>query len=491
MADSNNVAKKLKDEIDSGFELFREYKKVSDKFVSDMNKEINKIGLKLDKNTSLTERKKKVMKYLEKLDKDFRNFGINKSLKLFNPIKKYDAFSRPLHIVDANGKKKERYDLYINVLEIIKNMISYEKSFIKYKKEQRAKKTKILRNIHKLQGLLSENKSSDKEFNKIYSKKLKIGTKTYTLKHLLGHLEAGEITDSVNDMNVNTYKKLQFFLNRQEKLVNKIKLKRESQKDKKNIFRETEKLFNIKQAIIKIYEHVLKGANIPPKIENVIKILDKQKLTGKEGEKYKELKENYKKIVKEIERLKKESKVSNVSDSSSSNKASSADSNTSNADSDTSSSNNGFQEPKNNLRKQKKRKEKRIKELKDEIEAIDKEFKQFENENIVYNHLLEEFEKALQKSILSFYEKKMKFQGLQENEIIGKNGNDYYFLIDGIEKLLNLKREIPQLQTWIESRRKIKTDLLNKLEELGDAIESKQLRMFKIKKELKELENSK
>ena len=47
MANSNNVAKKLKDEIDSGFELFREYKKVSDKFVSDMNKEIN---VKLSEN---------------------------------------------------------------------------------------------------------------------------------------------------------------------------------------------------------------------------------------------------------------------------------------------------------------------------------------------------------------------------------------------------------------------------------------------------------
>ena len=270
-------------------------------------------------------------------------------------------------------------------------------------------------------------------------------------------------------MNVNTYKALQLFLNRQEKLVNKIKLKRESQKDKKNIFRETEKLFNIKQAIIKMYELVLKGANIPTKIEGVIIILDQQNLKGKEGEKYKELKENYKKIVKEIKRLKKESKVSNVPESSSSNKASNDDSDTSSDDNG--NSNNGFQEPKS----QKKQRERELKRKRENLEAAKKEIEKLNIKLKAFQNQIDKNLEVFINDIENFYKAGKKFTGLDKASLVETEGNKSFVLVDGLNALLALTGQSKKVQEWINEFNNKQEDLNNLIGEIIEEIEQKDL----------------
>jgi len=453
MANSNNVAKKLEDQIDSGFELFKEYKKVSDGFVREMNTQIDKIGIKFGKKTSLTEKKKTVMNFLKEIEKSFMTYSKNET----DYLMKYDL-SSPLPNLDANGKKKALYDLYSNALDIIKIMMLYEKSFIKYKREQRAKKTKILRNINKLQELFKNSDTfNDKALKKIYSKKLKIGSKIYTLKHLLGHLEAGEISDSVNnlDRTINTFKTLQLFLNREEMMVSKIK----AQKVKKNPFRETQKLYEIEQAIIKIYENKLIGAPVPTDIKEVIKKLTKQDLSVSVKAKFEKLKKDFKKVVSEINKLQKESNVKpNVKPS---------DDNNNQA---------GFQLPRNQL----KAKRRELRKKPEELEAAEKEMEKLSIEYKKLQNQLKKNYEIFTNSILGFYKKGMKFKGLAKDDIIEIKGREIYFKNDGIDAILNLKDQDKEVQEWIDESKKQKEKLENWVGETLEEIEEKDLEIARL-----------
>jgi hypothetical protein len=460
MANSKNVPKKLEDEIDSGFKLFEEYKEASDEFVRHMNEEIDKIGIKFGKKTSLTEKKKTVMNFLKEIEKSFMTFSANKTDEHFNYLMKYDLFS-PLPNLDPNGKKKALYDLYSNALDIIKSMMLYERSFIEYKREQRAKKTKILNNIHKLQELFKNSDAfTDKALEKIYSKKLKIGSKIYTLKHLLGHLEAGEISDSVNnfDHSLKYFKTLQLFLNREEKMVSRIK----ALKVKENPIRQEEKLFKIRQAIIKIYENRLVGAPVPSDIKEVIKILNKQTLTDPVKVKFEKLKKDHKTLVSKINKLQKESNIKpnvkpNVTPNEVNNQA-------------------GFQLPTSQLKATRKK----LRKNTEEIQVAEKEMEVLHIKHMAIRDQLEKNFIIFKKNLLGFHNAGMQFKGLNPNDYIEIKGRKIYFKHDGIDKILNLKKQAPKVQEWIDESKKNKEDLENLAGEILEEIEEKDLEIARL-----------
>jgi hypothetical protein len=460
MANSKDVVKKLIDEIDSGFELFKEYKEVSDRFVRDMNEKIDKIGIKFGKKTSLTEKKKTVMNFLKQIEKSFMTFSANKTDEHFNYLMKYDLFS-PLANLDPNGKKKALYDLYSNALDIIKSMMLYERSFIKYKREQRAKKTKILNNIHKLQDLFKNSEAfTDEALKKIYSKKLKIGSKIYTLKHLLGHLEAGKISDSVNnfDHSLNTFKTLGLFLNREEKMVSRIK----ALKVKENPIREKEKLFKIRQAIIKIYENKLVGAPVPSDIEDVIKKLNKQTLPDSVKVKFEKLKKDHKILVSKINKLQKESNVKpnvkpNVTLSEVNNQA-------------------GFQVPTSQL----KAKRKKLRKNTEELQAAEKEMEKLQYKLKALQNQLDKNLENFKRSIVGFYEAGKMFEGLDKDSLIETSGNEILFKRSGLAALLNLTGQEEIVQKWINKFNEQQEALENLKEPIIEEIEQKDLEIARL-----------
>jgi hypothetical protein len=289
MADIKKLVAEFKKQTNLGFELFKEYKKKSEEFVSHMNKEINKIGLKLDKNTSLTQKKNELVKFLKELDESFRTFSTKKTDEYMNFTKnkkKYDLFSR-LPNLPPNEEKKALYDLYINALDISKKIMQHEKEFIKYKRDKRKDKQKIHDKLLELQLELTQKKIPYKELKKLFKeineKKEKIGDKTYTVKDIKEHLKSGSISNYANNKkNINEFKNLGKFIKREEEMIDRIKELREAIKiadmNKKLLKKQDDKKFklikkatDIKIRIVKLYETKHKGANIPPKIEDIIK----------------------------------------------------------------------------------------------------------------------------------------------------------------------------------------------------------------------------
>jgi hypothetical protein len=314
-ANSNQVKEEIKEFekiISEGIELFNEYKQVSKGFVHFMNEEIAKTGLKFKKNDTLLSRKEKVEELYRDAKKSFYNTSKNK-----NYLSKYDFFSPQFINLDEAQKKQKLYDIYSNLQSIIKNMIMYEKEFIKYKKQKRKEKVVILKKILEKEQMFKEVFPED-EFKDILKKIISI--KSYQI--LLDHLRAGSISNTVNDPtnNVETYKELQHFLKREKKMteetkqiINAIKNTQIKEKIKKatnkklsnrkenNKDKLMKKLFKAKEEIIKIYKKKLVGADLPPNIKDVIKILKKQELPKNNKDKLMELEKEYNELFKKIQ----------------------------------------------------------------------------------------------------------------------------------------------------------------------------------------------
>lgn len=304
MADNSDVKKLVKefqDTINLGFKLFEEYKKKSEKFVESMENEISEIKFLFKNTNSLSLKKEKINIFMIELGK-----------KITNP-----AFR------EKNNNLKELSNSFIRFKEIVKKIIQHEKDFIKYKREKRKDKEKIYDRILELQAVLALKLSPNdykKLLKEINKKEHKIGNKTYTLKHLIGHLKAGSISDAVNNKNnVNKYKTLDRFIRKEKNMIEgikvlretmkiadknkKIKSKKENQKDNQKL-KLLEKLSEIKQKIIKIYEAKFVGLDIPPKIEDVIQKLKKQSTFPDElKEKIKILEKTFNEIVSEYKKL--------------------------------------------------------------------------------------------------------------------------------------------------------------------------------------------
>jgi hypothetical protein len=293
--------KEFQDTINLGFKLFEEYKKKSEKFVESMENEISEIKFLFENTNSLSLKKEKLDFFMGELGK-----------KITNP-----AFR------EKNNDLKQLSNGLLGFKEISKKMIQHEKDFIKYKREKRKDKVKIYDRILELQAVLTQELSPNdykKLLKEISGKEHKIGNKTYTLKHLIGHLKAGSISDAVNNKNnVNKYKTLDRFIRKEKNMIKgikvlkgailiadknkKIKSKKENQKDNQKL-KLLEKLSEIKQKIIKIYEAKFVGLNIPPKIEDVIQKLKKQSTFPDElKENIKILEKTFNELVSEYKKL--------------------------------------------------------------------------------------------------------------------------------------------------------------------------------------------
>jgi len=295
MSNSEELVRELQKAINSGFKLFEEYKKKSEEFVKSMEEEISEIKFLFENTNSLSLKKEKLNFFMVQLGKKITNPDLREN---------------------NNDLKKLSKDL-IRLKEIAKKMIQHEKDFIKYKREKRKDKEKIYDRILELQAILAQNLSPNdykKLLKEINGKEHKIRNKTYTLKHLIGHLKAGSISDAVNNKNnVNEYKTLDRFIRKEKNMIEGIKVLRKTikmaDKNKKIKSRKEnqklkllEKLSNIKQKIIKLYEKKLVGAPLPPKFKNVIEILNKQTLSNNDKSKLEKLKKIFTKLVSELKK---------------------------------------------------------------------------------------------------------------------------------------------------------------------------------------------
>jgi hypothetical protein len=300
-SDVKKLVKEFQDTINLGFKLFEEYKKKSEKFVESMENEISEIKFLFENTNSLSLKKEKINFFMAELEK-----------KITNP-----AFR------EKNNDLKQLSEGLLGFEEIAKKMIQHEKDFIKYKREKRKDKEKIYDRILELQAILAKNLSPNdykKLLKEISGKEHKIWNKTYTLKHLIGHLKAGSISDYVNNKkNINEYKTLDRFIRREKNMIEgikvlretikiadknkKIKSKKENQKDNRKL-KLLEKLSEIKQKIIKIYEAKFVGLTIPPKFVDVIQKLKKQSTFPDElKEKIKVLEKTFNELVSEYKKL--------------------------------------------------------------------------------------------------------------------------------------------------------------------------------------------
>lgn len=151
---------------------------------------------------------------------------------------------------------------------------------------------------------------------RINKEKYEIEGKVYHLKHILGHLRAGQNSNSVNNKALR-YVNLPALLQREKSMVQGIKeirsarfaayKEKKKEKQKEYFDKSTKKLEEIISKINKIYEKKLVGANVPTNIANTIKILKKQTLLEKDKLKFDKLVKQYNSLVSKLKELKESS----------------------------------------------------------------------------------------------------------------------------------------------------------------------------------------
>jgi hypothetical protein len=292
----DNMNKKLEEQlieqINLGFELLKDYKEVAKGFVEHQNKAINDTGIKFKNTNSLTSKKEQLQEMLEKLQTSHTQSTNKDATKLF-------------------------YNHYMDLRKKIKKIIDLENEFINYKREKRIEKKKILENIDILKAQLETilgKKKYRELLERINKEKYEIEGKVYYLKHILGHLRAGQNSNSVNKIKNLKYLRIPELLQREKIMVQGIKEIRsarfaaykEKKKEKQKEFfdKSKKKLEEIILKINKIYEKKLVGANVPTNIANTIKILKKQTLLEKDKLKFDKLIKQYNSLVSKLKKLK-------------------------------------------------------------------------------------------------------------------------------------------------------------------------------------------
>lgn len=293
---NNNMNKKLEEQlieqINFGFELLKEYKEVAKRFVKLENQEINDTGIKFKNTNSLTSKKEQLQEMLQKLYASFES--------------------------SKNNAKKLFYNHFIDLEKKIKTIIDLENEFINYKREKRIEKKKILENIDILMAQLETilGKKKYKELlERINKEKYEIEEKVYHLKHILGHLRAGQNSNSVNKIKNLKYLTIPALLQKEKNMVQGIKeirsarfaeyKEKQKEKQKEYFAKSLKELKEIILKINKIYEKKLVGANVPEDIYETIKILKKQTFYDeKDKVKFDKLIKQYNSLVSKLEKLK-------------------------------------------------------------------------------------------------------------------------------------------------------------------------------------------
>jgi len=304
----NNIDKKyeeqLIEQINLGFELLKDYKEVAKDFVKLENEAITETGIKFENTNSLTSKKEKLQEFLKNL-KNARNSEIIE----MNSQKAHSRYGK-LYGTNFFSKKKS-----LDLKKKIKKIIDIENEFIKYKREKRIEKKKILENIElkmaQLETILDKKKYR-KLLERINKQKYKIEEKVYYLKHILGHLRAGQNSNSVNNKNLE-YKTIPALLKKEKNMVQGIKeirsarfaeyKEKKKEKQKEYLDKSKKKLKEIILKINKIYEKKLVGVNIPENIYDTIKKLKKQTLLEKDKLKFDKLQKQFNDLVSKIKKL--------------------------------------------------------------------------------------------------------------------------------------------------------------------------------------------
>jgi hypothetical protein len=282
----NNIDKKyeeqLIEQINLGFELLKEYKEVAKRFVEIENQIITETGIEFKNTNSLNSKKEQLHELL-------------KILKNKN---------------EMNSKKK-----FIDLDLKIRKIINYENEFIRYKRKKRIEKKKILENIElkmaQLETILGKKKYREL-LERINKEKYKIEGKVYHLKHILGHLRAGQNSNSVNNKALG-YLNLPALLKKEKNMVQGIKeirsarfaayKEKKKEKQKEYLDKSKKKLKEIILKINKIHKKKLVGVNIPENIYDTIKKLKKQTLLDEDKKQFDKLHKQFNDLVSKIKKL--------------------------------------------------------------------------------------------------------------------------------------------------------------------------------------------
>jgi len=297
MANSSDVkllTTELEQAIKDGVDLFKYYKALSNDF----------------------QEKKDFEKYFKnKLNKVLgRRIGISK--RKLGPKKLRESDIKLSNLLNSELANKEK-DLKSEKNKYEKNpeeyIVNSNKKFLKEKEKIRKEKKRILSRIKIALSQLKK-KMFAPEFNMlikyIYDDRYNIAdNKQITFKKLMNHLESGEITEEASKKTkqideLKTINNIEYRKSEIEYEINKLKKNKEKkpklQNEKIHLLDEISK---IRIEIIKIYENKLVGVPLPPKFEDVIKVLKSQSLSDKDTKKYEKLKQKYKELVSKLKKL--------------------------------------------------------------------------------------------------------------------------------------------------------------------------------------------
>ena len=289
----------LEQAIKDGVDLFKYYKALSNDF----------------------QEKKDFEKYFKnKLNKVLgRRIGISK--RKLGPKKLSESDIKLSNLLNSELANKEK-DLKSEKNKYEKNpeeyIVNSNKKFLKEKEKIRKEKKRILSRIKIALSQLKK-KMFAPEFNMlikyIYDDRYNIAdNKQITFKKLMNHLESGEITEEASKKTkqieeLKTINNIEYRKSEIEYEINKLKKNKEKKLQNKKSKLQNEKIIlldeisKIRLEIIKIYENKLVGVPLPPKFEDVIKVLKSQSLSDKDTKKYEKLKQKYKELVSKLKKL--------------------------------------------------------------------------------------------------------------------------------------------------------------------------------------------
>jgi hypothetical protein len=289
---------------------------------------IDDTKIKFENNNSISEKKEKLHKELEKIDTLYLDKSKERN-KLVDNFHKTNYVANKGIIFEGwlrNDNKKSLYKEKTRLDKLIKKIIDLENEFINYKRQKRIEKLIILESIDLLMKQLEtlDKKRFRALLKKINNIEYRTKEKVYHLKHILGHLRAGKISDSVNIKSIFKYRTIPQLLKKEQNMVEGIKemrkkIREEQKKEKEEriekakaakaekIKKLSEEIENIKQHIIKIYQRKLVGMNVPEDIKKSINKLKKQTLSDQDKKLFDKKVKRYNLILSKLKALKKSS----------------------------------------------------------------------------------------------------------------------------------------------------------------------------------------
>jgi hypothetical protein len=304
MANSSDVkllTTELEQAIKDGVDLFKYYKELSNVF-QDSKKNTFKENID-EKLRYIKNQRRGIMQRIDMPESV-------KAKKIINLANEEKLLKKSLK--NNRGKYNEISLVYLA------NTINTNKKFLKEKEKIRKEKKRILSRIKIALSQLKK-KMFAPEFNMlikyIYDDRYNIAdNKQITFKKLMNHLESGEITEEASKKTkqideLKTINNIEYRKSEIEYEINKLKKNKEKKLQNKKSKLQNEKIIlldeisKIRLEIIKIYENKLVGVPLPPKFEDVIKVLKSQSLSDKDTKKYEKLKQKYKELVSKLKKL--------------------------------------------------------------------------------------------------------------------------------------------------------------------------------------------